>query len=106
MQDRALDVGAAAGAELAGAFAADDDVAAAAAATAAPPKPPTRRAGGPPLTRCSPRQREVLDGRLVDLRQRAEAPAGVVAGIGRPGIGRAACRAPRDRDRPVRVLRV
>ena len=72
-QDRSLDVRRAAGVELAGALAADDHVGPASAASRRQPR--------------HPRQREVLDGRVVDLFQRAEAAAGVVAGIHRPRVG-------------------
>ena len=62
---------------------------------APPPPPPPPPAETAAAGRCrrsgrdarDPRQREVLHGRLVDLRQRAVAPARVVARVGRPRVG-------------------
>ena len=69
--------------ELAGAFAADDQRRSATAAGHRPPAAQRSRSGQPG----SPGEREVLDGLLVDLRQRAVALAGVVAVVGRPRVG-------------------
>ncbi len=86
-----MTLGVAAAGELAGAFAADDDGAGGAAEAAAPAKSAAaaagRRRGSPAGQARDPREREVLDGRLVDLLERAVAPAGVVARVGRPRVG-------------------
>ena len=61
--------------------------AAAATAAEAADRRHRRRRGCRAVSRAVHAQREVLDRRLVDLRQRAEALAGVVARIRRPRIG-------------------
>ena len=80
LQDRSLDVGVAASRELAAAFTADDHRRRAAEPTASAAE--SAAATGIPRTGGElrhPCEREVLDVRLVDLRQCAVAPAGVVA---------------------------
>ena len=69
-------------ADLLRALTADDDRRTAATATA-PTEAPSAGAGtgGEPA---HPAEREVLDGGLVDLRERAVAAAGHITGVGRP----------------------
>ena len=66
-------------------FAADNDVAAA-AATAASAASAAAGMPVPGVTRVDPGQRQVLDGGLIDLGERAVAPAGIVAVVGGPRI--------------------
>ena len=86
-QDRPFDIRRSAGRELAGAFAADNHPA------ARQPRRRRRRRRRPPPRRTGaatrrqarhPCEREVLDRRLIDLRERAEAPACIVARVDRP----------------------
>ena len=92
LQDGALDLRGAAGRELTSAFAADNDRrrdAAASTATSAKTAS-TATAGGRRITGGQPgrpRQREILDGGLIHLLQRAVPSAGVVARIGGPRVG-------------------
>ena len=82
-QDRALDRHRAADDDVARAFAADRRDRAR--------RPDWRRQSsaraGTGRHLADPRQRQALHVRLVDLRERAVAPAGVVAGVGRPRVG-------------------
>ena len=91
LQDCALHLGVVSAGELPGAFTADDDRrrgrAAEAATSAKSATAADRRRGIAGGQAGGPGEREVLDGRLVDLLERAVASAGVVARVGRPGIG-------------------
>ena len=92
-QDRSANGRGTAGVELAGPLAADDDRRTAATAAAAAPSTARRIGRWVRSLRSSladPGQPEILDGALVDLRERAVAPAGEVARVARPGVGRAA----------------
>src|SRR4026207_1020355 len=52
-----------------------------------PPPPPEAPAPGPLYQAAGPPQGQVLHRRLIDLRQRAVAAPGEVAGVGRPRVG-------------------
>ena len=90
LQDRALHLGGGSGGELSGALTADDDGSRGRAAEAATSAKSATAAGGrrgiAGGQAGGPGEREVLDGRLVDLFERAVASAGVVARVGWPGI--------------------
>ncbi len=85
-QRRALDVGRDGG-QAFGTRTAHDDGRAAAEARAP-------RCAGPGRETRGPGEREVLDRRAIDLRERAEALAGVVAGVGRPVVAQRLDEAP------------
>ncbi len=89
LEDRPLDAGRAPGRELVAAFAADDNRRARSAAseTAEAAAPATRRVRRTRRELSDPGQAEALDGRLIDLGQRAVPPAAVITGVGGPRVG-------------------
>ena len=109
-EDRPANLRRTAGVELAGAFAGDRQRNVCTTATG-PPRPPTPPPPAPPAPRpvgpepwTNPREihaeAQVLDGRLVDLRERAVASPGVVAGVGQPRLAEWLEDRCRDRVRP------